>query len=163
MITLIAAIGKNNSLGLDNKLLWHLPNDFKRFKELTSGNNILMGRKTFESLPGVLPNRTHIIITKQENYQAPSGCLVFDNLFDTLKSLDTSESTIYVIGGGEIYKQTIDTADRLELTVVDCSPEADSFFPEIDDTWELVKEEKHEKDERHKYSFSYLTYEKKSF
>ena len=95
MITLIAAIGKNNSLGLDNKLLWHLPNDFKRFKELTSGNNILMGRKTFESLPGVLPNRTHIIITKQENYQAPSGCLVFDNLLDTLKSLDTSESTIY--------------------------------------------------------------------
>jgi dihydrofolate reductase len=163
MITLIAAIGKNNSLGLDNKLLWHLPNDFKRFKELTSGNNILMGRKTFESLPGVLPNRTHIIITKQENYQAPSGCLVFDNLLDTLKSLDTSESTIYVIGGGEIYKQTIDTADRLELTVVDCSPEADTFFPDIDDTWKLVKEEKHEKDERHKYSFSYLTYEKKSF
>ena len=70
MIILIAAIGKNNSLGLDNKLLWHLPNDFKRFKELTSGNIILMGRKTFESLPDVLPNRTHIIITKQENYQA---------------------------------------------------------------------------------------------
>ena len=89
--------------------------------------------------------------------------LPFDNLLDTLKSLDTSESTIYVIGGGEIYKQTIDTADRLELTVVDCSPEADTFFPDIDDTWKLVKEEKHEKDERHKYSFSYLTYEKKSF
>lgn len=163
MITLIAAIGKNNSLGLDNKLLWHLPNDFKRFKELTTGNNILMGRKTFESLPGVLPNRTHIIITKQENYPTPNGCLVFDNLHETLKSLDTPESTVYVIGGGEIYKQTIDTADRLELTVVDYSPEADTFFPEIDNTWKLVKEEKHEKDDRHQYNFSYLTYEKKSF
>ncbi len=159
---MIAAIGKNNALGLDNKLLWHLPDDFKRFKELTSGHKILMGRKTFESLPGVLPNRTHIILTKQTGYKVPEKCFVFDNLKYTLEFLNSSDNPdLYVIGGGEIYKQCMDIADRIELTVVDYSPEADTFFPEIDDAWELVKEEKHEIDERHKYAFSYLTYEKK--
>lgn len=162
MITIIAAIGKNNSLGKDNKLLWHLPDDFKRFKELTSGHKILMGRKTFESLPGVLPNRTHLILTKQEDYKIPDGCFAFSNLRHIVEFVKSTDTNLYVIGGGEIYKQSMDIADRMELTVVDYEPEADTFFPEVDDSWELIKEEKHEIDERHKYAFSYLTYKKKS-
>ena len=132
MITIIAAAGENNSLGKDNDLVWHLPDDFKRFKELTSGNYILMGRKTFESFPKPLPNRKHLIITRQDNYQVPENCFVFDSIqsaFDEV--LEFSDKDIWIIGGGEIYKQSMEIADRIELTRVHSDFEADTFFPEI--------------------------------
>ena len=172
MITIIAAAGENNSLGKDNDLVWHLPDDFKRFKELTSGNHILMGRKTFETFPKPLPNRTHLIITRQEDYQVPENCFVFDSIQSAFHAFDGIQSTfdevlefldkdIWIIGGGEIYKQSMEIADRIELTRVHSEFEADTFFPEIGDEWELVSEEYHPADERHKYEFTYLTYDRR--
>jgi dihydrofolate reductase len=159
MITIIAAASENNALGKDNGLVWHLPDDFKRFKELTSGNYILMGRKTYESFPKPLPNRKHLIITRQDNYQVPENCFVFDSISSALQSVDNAD--VWIIGGGEIYKQSMEIADRIELTRVHSEFEADTFFPEIGDEWELVKEEYHTADERHKYDFTYLTYDRK--
>jgi dihydrofolate reductase len=159
MITIIAAAGENNSLGKDNDLVWHLPDDFKRFKELTSGNYILMGRKTYETFPKPLPNRKHLIITRQDNYQVPENCFVFDSISSALQSVDNAD--VWIIGGGEIYNQSMGIADRIELTRVNSEFEADTFFPEIGDEWELVKEEYHTVDDRHKYDFTYLTYDRR--
>ncbi len=160
MITIIAAASTNNALGKDNNLVWHLPNDFKRFKTLTSGHYIIMGRKTFESFPKPLPNRTHVIITHQVNYNAPNDCLVVHSLSDALKCCPANED-VFIIGGGEIYKQALFFADKIELTRVHANIEADTFFPEIDEKiWQLVFSEFHAKDERHLYDFTFLTYKK---
>lgn len=157
MIIAIAAIGLNNELGKDNQLIWHLPNDFKRFKTLTTGHYIIMGRKTFESFPKPLPNRTHVIITRQKNYTA-ENCIVVDSLEKAI-AICPKDVDVYVIGGGEIYKQSIEHIDKLEITRVYHSFEADTFFPEIDTAiWELVSEEFHPKDEKHAYDFCFQTY-----
>lgn len=161
MITLIAAIGKNNELGKDNQLIWHLPNDFKRFKAITTGHYIVMGRKTFESFPKPLPNRTHVIITRQKNYIS-ENCIVVNSIEDAIATCPKDE-TIFVIGGGEIYKQSIKIADKLEITRVHYTFEADTFFPEINmEEWELIFEEYHPKDEKHNFDFTFLTYSRKS-
>lgn len=160
MLTLIAATSTNNALGKDNQLVWHLPLDFKRFKTLTSEHYIIMGRKTFESFPKPLPNRTHIIITRQKNYEAPEGCIVVPSLEKAIEICPKNEE-VFIIGGGEIYKQSIDIADKVELTRVHTEVEADTFFPEIDpNKWEIVFEEHHEKDEKHAFDFTFLTYQK---
>ncbi|WP_297509013.1 dihydrofolate reductase [Flavobacterium sp.] len=160
MITLIAAAAENNALGKDNQLLWHLPDDFKRFKSLTTGNYIIMGRKTFESFPKPLPNRTHIIITRQLDY-AYEGCIVVHSLEEALAlCLPTEEN--FVIGGAEIYHQALPFANKVELTRVHASFEADAFFPEIDNShWNCVYEELHPTDEKHKYSFTFQTFLKR--
>lgn len=160
ILTLIAAAGENNALGKNNDLVWHLPDDFKRFKRLTSGHHIIMGRKTFDSFTQPLPNRTHVVITRQENYKKP-GIIVVHSLERAIE-LTKDDPQPFVIGGGEIYKIAMDAADKIELTRVHGEFEADTFFPEIDESkWELVSEEYHEKDEKHKYAFTYLTYERK--
>lgn len=160
MIIMIAAAAENNALGKNNDLVWHLPDDFKRFKELTSGHHIIMGRKTFESFPKLLPNRTHIIVTRQKNYQ-PDHCIVVDTLEKAIEFIPEEEDG-FIIGGGEIYKQAIKIADVIELTRVHASYDADTFFPEINsDEWQLVKEEYHPKDDKHAVDFSYLTYLRK--
>ena len=158
MITIIAAAGENNELGKDNKIIWHLPDDFKRFKAITSGHYIIMGRKTFESFPKPLPNRTHIIISRNINYTAPSGCFVVDSIENAIAICPKNE-TIFIIGGGEIYKQSINMAKCIELTRVHNTFEADAFFPTIDLTkWKLVSSEFHDKDEKHEFSFDFETY-----
>lgn len=160
MITMIAAAAENNALGKDNDLVWHLPDDFKRFKALTTGHCIIMGRKTFESFPKLLPNRTHIIITRQKDY-APKDCIVTDSLEKALEAAKT-DSQPFIIGGGEIYKLGMEVADLIELTRVHGSFEADTFFPEINpEEWDLIKEEFHPKDDRHNYAFTYLTYKRR--
>lgn len=160
MITLIAAVGKNNELGKDNQLLWHLPDDFKRFKSITSGHHIIMGRKTFESFLKPLPNRTHIIITKNKNYNAPEGCIVVHSLEAALDAVPENQN-VFVIGGGEIYKQSISIADSLDITRVDGDFEADTFFPEIDSKkWKLTQSTFHDKDEKHSFAFTFETYHK---
>ncbi len=160
MITIIAAIGQNNELGKDNLIIWHLPDDFKRFKAITSGHYIIMGRKTFESFPKPLPNRTHIIITRNQNYKAPEGCFVVNSLEKAVEICPKNE-TIFIIGGGEIYKQSIYFADTIELTRVNGIFTADAFFPELDPkNWKLTHSELHEKDEKHDYSFTFETYSK---
>ena len=161
MITLIAAAGLNNELGKNNDLLWHLPDDFKRFKSITSGHYIIMGRKTFESFPKPLPNRTHIIISRDLKYQAPEGCFVINSLEKAIEICPKDE-TIFIIGGGEIYKQSIQLADCIELTRVNGSFDATVFFPEIDvNIWKLTNSEYHPKDEKHLYDFTFQTYTRK--
>lgn len=161
MLTIIAAAAENNALGKDNQLLWHLPEDFKRFKTLTSGHYIIMGRKTFESFPKPLPNRTHIIITRQPNYQAPEGCIVVTSLEKAMELCPKNEEA-FVIGGGEIYQQALDVVDKIDVTRVHTNLDADTFFPTIDPTlWEMVFEEFHPKDDKHAFDFTFLTYVKR--
>ncbi|MBG26965.1 MAG: diacylglycerol kinase [Croceibacter sp.] len=158
---MIAAAAENNALGKDGDLVWHLPDDFKRFKKLTTGHHIIMGRKTFESFPKPLPNRTHIVITRNRDY-TKEGCIVVHNLEDALKIAE-EDTQPFIIGGGEIYKLALNASEKIELTRVHDTFEADAFFPEIDlSKWELINEEFHEKDERHSVSFTYLTYVKKT-
>lgn len=161
-IILIAAASKNNALGKDNNLLWHLPDDFKRFKKLTTGHKIIMGRKTFESFPKPLPNRTHIIITRDTDYTVScNDCILVHSIEAALKLVEKDEIS-YIIGGGEIYRQAEKFATKIELTRVHTAFEADTFFPEIDlSDWELIEEEYHPKDKNHKYDFTYLTYVRK--
>lgn len=160
-ITLIAAAADNNAIGKDNDLLWHLPDDFKRFKALTTGHTIIMGRKTFESFPKPLPNRPHVIITRDKTYTVPyPDCFIVHSLEEALQ-LVTDEELAFVIGGGEIYTQSLPFADTIELTRVHDSFSADTYFPEItEEQWKLVKEEYHSKDEKHAAGFTYLTYER---
>lgn len=160
MITLIAAAAENNALGKDNAMLWHLPDDFKRFKSITTGHHIIMGRKTFESFPKPLPNRTHVIITRQKKY-APEGCIVVDSMENAIAACPKDED-IFIIGGGEIYNLGMPFANTIELTRVHDSFEADAFFPEIDrNEWELISEEYHPADEKHKVDFSFQTFARK--
>ena len=161
-LVMIAAAGANGELGKDNDLLWHLPDDFKHFKQLTSGHKIIMGRKTFESFPKPLPNRFHIVITRKPDYQIDHPeCTVVHSLEEAL-ALVEREKQAFIIGGGEIYKQALPHSDRIELTRVHGSFEADTFFPEINaQEWELVEESFHDKDERHAYAFTYLSYRRK--
>jgi len=156
MITIIAAISKNNAIGKDNKLLWHISEDLKRFKRLTSGNPILMGRKTFESIGKPLPYRTNIILTKDKNYKA-DGCLVYNKVEDVLSLYE--RNNLYIIGGGEIYKQFIKIADRLEITLVESEFDGDTFFPKIGSEWFIEKEELGKTNE---YNYKFLTFKKKS-
>lgn len=160
MITLIAAAAENNALGKDNQLVWHLPNDFKRFKQITSGHYIIMGRKTFESFPKPLPNRTHIIITRQKNYKV-EGCHVVNSIEKSIE-ISPKDEEVFIIGGAEIYNQSIDFADKIELTRVHSNFDADAYFPEINlNEWELIFEEFHTKDEKHNFDFTFQTFVKK--
>lgn len=158
MITMIAAAGENNELGKDNDLLWHLPDDFKRFKQLTTGHYIIMGRKTFETFPKPLPNRTHIVITRNKSY-TKEGAVVVHNMKEALELAKDDEQP-FIIGGGEIYNMGLPLADKIELTRVhECFNDADTFFPKFSkDEWQLISTTEHTKDERHKYSFTYETW-----
>lgn len=163
MISLIAAIGKNNELGQNNTLLWHLPNDLKHFKDITRGHSVIMGRKTFESLPnGALPNRRNIIITRDKDY-IRENIEVVNSLEEALKIFENTEEEIFIIGGGEIYKQAISFADKLYITHIEAeSKDADIFFPIIDkNIWEETTRENHTKDEKNLYDYAFVEYEKK--
>ena len=160
MLIMIAAVAENNALGKKNKLVWHLPNDFKRFKSLTTNHHIIMGRKTFESFPEPLPNRTHIVISRQENYN-PAGCIVVDSIEKAIALCPENEDS-YIIGGGEIYTLGLQYADIIEITRVHQTFEADAFFPKINEReWQLVESEQNFKDETHLYDYTYETYIKK--
>lgn len=162
-VIMIAAAAENNAIGKDNDLLWHLPDDFKRFKKLTTGHNIIMGRKTFESFPKPLPSRTHIIITRDTSYTVDhEQCVVVHSLETALDIV--KDEIAYIIGGGEIYKLAESHATKIELTRVHATFEdSDTFFPNINETdWELISSEYHSKDERHKFDFTYLTYRRKN-
>lgn len=160
MITIIAAINKNRGLGFENKLLYWLPNDLKRFKALTTGHTIIMGRKTFESFPkGALPNRRNIVLSKGEHNFPGAEC--FHSLEEALMHCGKEED-IYIIGGAGLYAEALAIADRLCLTEIeDDKKEADVFFPEIDTTsWKVVNRETHPVDEKHAYAYSFVDYER---
>lgn len=132
MISLIVAVAKNNVIGKDNKLIWHISEDLKRFKQLTTGKTMIMGRKTFESLPGVLPNREHIVVTRDKNFTIDSDKVeVAYDLNSLIKEYINSDEEIFVIGGADIYKQMLPYASKLYLTKIDKDFDGDTFFPEI--------------------------------
>ena len=161
MITIIAAIAKNNALGKNNDLIWHLPADLKRFKKITTGHHILMGRNTFESIGKPLPNRTTIIITRNENY-TKDGCLIANSLEEAIE-MAQEDKQIFILGGAQIYKYAIenDLVNALDITLVHHEFEADAFFPEIDDSvWEPVESEDFVADEKNKFDYSFVRYKK---
>ena len=160
-LTIIVAAAENDAIGKGNKLIWHLSDDLKRFKALTSGHHIIMGRKTFESFPKPLPNRTHVVITRQKDYKAPEGVLLVNSLEEAIDASKNDTQT-FIIGGGQIYKQALAIADKIELTRVHENFEADTFFPKIETTvWKETANIFHKKDENHDFEFSFLTYERK--
>ena len=156
MISIIAAVAKNRAIGFENKLLYWLPNDLKRFKALTTGHTIIMGRNTFESLPkGALPNRRNVVLSRTTK-ELP-GCDVYPTLKEALESCKPEED-IYIIGGARVYEQAIQFADRLCLTEIDDTPkEADAFFPDYSD-WKVDTKEAHPKDEKHAFEYAFVDY-----
>ena len=158
-ITLIAAASENNALGKNNQLIWHLSDDLKRFKRLTQGHSIIMGRKTFESMPKALPNRKNIILTRNKGYKAQNAW-VAHTIEEALK-LTEGDLQPFIIGGGEIYKLFLSRAHSIELTRVHGTFEADTFFPEIDyKNWELIEEEKHLSSVNQPFDYSFLKFRK---
>tara|TARA_B100000941_G_C28351936_1_gene472321 strand:+ start:12 stop:512 length:501 start_codon:yes stop_codon:yes gene_type:complete len=157
IITIIAAISENNVIGRNNKLIWHLPEDLKRFKKLTSGHSVIMGRKTFESINKALPNRHNIVVSKNREFSA-DGVTVCNSLEKALL-ISINDNQPFIIGGGQIYAQAINLADKIELTKIKKLFDGDVFFPKIDtNIWQLSKKEKM-KDNSLEYF--YLTYVKK--
>tara|TARA_B100001250_G_scaffold232956_1_gene200023 strand:+ start:1238 stop:1732 length:495 start_codon:yes stop_codon:yes gene_type:complete len=159
-LTIIAAVSINNVIGNKNKLIWNLPNDLKRFKKLTTGHSIIMGRKTFDSLTNPLPDRDNIVITRSTNYSNP-GIKVCSSIEEAM-SLTKTDTQPFIIGGGEIYSQTINMVDKIELTRVHEKFDGDAYFPEIPlDIFELINEEKYSSDSENEFDYSYLTYKKR--
>ena len=159
-LTIIAAASTNNVIGFNNKLIWNIPNDLKRFKELTLGHSVIMGRKTFESLPNPLPKRRNIIVTKNKDYSR-NGIEVTSNIEDAI-DLCKSDSQPFIIGGGEIYSQTIEIVDKIELTRVYKDYQGDAFFPDIPlDKFELANELVNYLDDDSSTKYSFLTYIRK--
>lgn len=142
MISTIVAIANNNAIGKDNDLLWRLPGDLKRFKEITSGHTILMGRKTFLSLPRVLPNRHHVILTRDINFKFDDpNVSIVHSIDEVLKKYLSCPQEVFVIGGGEIYSELLPYSEKLYLTKVHKDFHGDTFFPEIDySKWEKIQE-----------------------
>jgi dihydrofolate reductase len=155
-ISIIAAVARNRAIGFQNKLIYWLPNDLKRFKQLTTGHTILMGRHTFESLPkGALPNRRNCVLTT--TVDSLPGCECFST-WDAFLATCSPDEHIYIIGGAALYAALIDKADRLCLTEIDDTPaEADTFFPDYSD-WKEVWRESHEADERHAHDYAFVDY-----
>jgi dihydrofolate reductase len=160
MTTIVVAMGEKNEIGADNQLLWHLPKDLKHFKDLTSGHPIIMGRKTYESIGKALPNRTNIVISRKKNW-FEEGILIVGSIKEAVKFAKKIDENVFIVGGGNVYEQTMEIADRLEVTLVKAELKADTFFPKIDPKiWKLSEEVFHEKDEKNQYDFSFQTYEK---
>ncbi len=158
-ISIIAAVARNRAIGHNNKLLYWLPNDLKRFKALTTGHTIIMGRRTFESLPkGALPNRRNVVLSRGDD-EFP-GCDKYPSLEEALNNCKADED-VFIIGGASVYEQAMKYADRLLLTEIDDTPqEADAFFPDYSD-WTLINKENHQKDEKHLFEYSFADYERR--
>jgi len=161
---MIAAMGSNRVIGKDNDIPWHLPDDFKFFKDTTKGHHVIMGRKNWESLPPKfqpLPDRTNIIITRQNDYSA-DGATVVSTLEAALKlAKDNSEQEVFVIGGGEIYRMALEMADRIYLTEIHQDFDGQVTFPEFDKTeWKETSRIHHAIDERHEFTFDFVQYER---
>ncbi|OHA46286.1 MAG: hypothetical protein A3A80_04205 [Candidatus Terrybacteria bacterium RIFCSPLOWO2_01_FULL_44_24] len=157
IISVIVAFSRNRVIGNNNTLPWHLPEDLKRFRELTYGHTVIMGRKTHESIGKVLPGRTNIIITSKEDYKA-EGCIIAGSLDEAIKIAD-GDSEVFIIGGANVYKQAMAIADRLYVTFIKEEFEGDAFFPEInEDIWQIRSKTDYCKNPMDPYNFSFITY-----
>lgn len=170
ILSMIAAIGRDNQLGKGNSLLWNMPADMKHFRDTTRGHTVIMGRKTFESLPnGPLPNRENIVITRDTSYHH-DGIAVVHSLDEALRlaTLEQGkhfeekqeETEIFIIGGGQLYTEGISRANKLYITHIDDSPDADTYFPEIGPEWKEVSREEHQADEQNPHNYTFVTYKK---
>lgn len=155
VISLIAAVARNGVIGHQNRLPWHLPADLQHFKSLTLGKPIVMGRNTWESLPGLLPGRQHIVITRNPDYQAPGGQVVHS--VDEALAAVAGVPEVMIVGGGHLYSEMMPRADRLYLTLVDADVEGDAYFPEIERSqWREENREEHLADEKNTFSYSFV-------
>ncbi len=164
IISLIAAVSHNRVIGKNNDLPWHLPDDMKFFMQTTKGHHCIMGRKNYESLPEKfkpLPNRTNIVITRQKNFNAP-GCLVMNAIDQGLSvAQNNNENEVFIIGGAEIYREAMEQTHRMYLTEIYAEIDGDTYFPTFNKhLWKEIKREHHAADERHKFAFDYVVYEK---
>lgn len=165
IISLIAALAKNRVIGKNNDLPWRLPDDMKYFMETTKGHCVIMGRKNYDSLPHKfrpLANRTNIVVTRQQNFEA-AGCIVVHSMEDALKeALKQKEKEVFVMGGAEIYAQALEVANRLYLTEIDAEIDGDTFFPAVNyNDYKEISRIKHHADEKHRYAFDFVVYERK--
>ena len=161
MLSIIVAVAKNNAIGKDNKLIWRLPEDLKRFKELTSGKIIIMGRKTFESLGRVLPNRIHIILTKNRDFTYENEKVKVVNDIKDIDEYINSDEECFVIGGASIYKILMPYSKRMYITKIDEEFEADTYFPDFDEKdWRVIERNIGTTNEENPYKYEYVTYER---
>ena len=159
-ISLVVAASTNNVIGSDGELPWHLPDDLRQFKRVTTGKPVIMGRRTFESIGGPLPNRRNIVMTRDPDYVAP-GCEVVSSVGAAM-SLAGGEDEVMIIGGGRVYRDFLPRADRIYLTRVQTEVEGDTFFPELDpDLWRQLSSEHHPADAQHRYAFDVMVYERR--
>jgi dihydrofolate reductase len=157
MLSLIVAMSENRVIGRNGRLPWHLSSDLRRFKQLTLGHHLVMGRRTFEAIGRLLPGRISVVITRQAGYQA-AGALAAGNL-DAALGLTAGDGEVFVVGGAEIYRLALPAADRIFLTLVHAQLEGDAFFPAWDEAaWHLVESTRHPRDDRNEYAYSFLTY-----
>lgn len=163
VVSLIAAMASNRVIGVDNDLPWHLPDDMKFFQSKTRGHIVVMGRKNYDSLPPKykpLPNRTNVILTRQHDFKAPE-CIIFHDLEKAIDYARSSgEQELFIIGGGEIYTQAMDRANRIYLTEIHAEFPGDTFFPELTEQWKEVERTAHPVDDRHSAAFDFVVYEK---
>lgn len=159
MIKIIVAMSKNRVIGNNNELIWKLSSDLKRFKELTTNNPVIMGRKTYESIGRPLPNRRNIIITRNTEYSV-EGCEIVSSLEEALL---LTNNDCFIIGGGEIYTQSLEFADKIYLTLVNKEFEGDTTFPELDDKWAKISRKDFKADDKNEYDYSFIEYERYEF
>ena len=161
MLSIIVAIAKNNVIGKDNKLIWHLPEDLKRFKRLTTGHTIIMGRKTFESLGRILPNRHHVILCNDSKLNINDENVEVLNDISLLDKYINSDEENFVIGGATMYKLLMPYCKKMYITEINKDFDGDVWFPKIDlDTWKITNKEKGLTDENNPFEYEYVTYEK---
>lgn len=160
-LSLIVAMAKNRVIGADNRIPWHLPSELKLFKEVTMGHHIIMGRRTWESINRLLPGRTTVIVTRQPDYTVP-GAIVVHSLQDAFAA-SAGDDEVFVIGGAELFRETLPAADRLHLTIVDAAPGGDTYMPDIDwSAWRETTSRSSPADERNPLAFRYAMYERRN-
>ncbi|MEN0054714.1 MAG: dihydrofolate reductase [Mucilaginibacter sp.] len=158
-VSIIVAIAKNHAIGKNNQLLWHMPNDLKHFKDVTTGHTVIMGRKTYDSVGKPLPKRRNIIVTRQAIHI--EGCEVVNSV-DAALALCANEEEVFIVGGAEIYKQSLPLTDRIYLTIIDHDFNGDTYFPELNTAeWKETEREDFEADEKNKYPYSFITLERR--
>ena len=162
MLSIIVAIAKNYAIGKDNKLLWHLPEDLKRFKELTTGHTIIMGSRTFDSLGRVLPNRKHVVLTDIQGQTCDSDQVEFIYSMDDIKKYEEDNEENFVIGGASMYRQLMPYCNKMYVTEIDKEFDGDVYFPEIEkEEWTEIAREKGLTDEKNPFVYDYVTYVRK--
>ena len=163
MLSIIVAMSNNNVIGKNNELIWHLPADLKRFKELTTGHTIIMGKNTFESLGRVLPNRFHVVFAKEDELQVENENVKLVDDISKIEDLIKSDEENFIIGGGMIYKLLLPFANKMYITKINQDFEGDTYFPEFDEKeWKVVERQKGIRDEKNDYDYEFVTYERES-